>query len=115
MTLADQGKRLRAEIEGMDAGSGRRYSRAQRWRILGWVERAVRAGMTEHACATQLGISAKRLARWRLKEATPRKLVAVEVHDDAAPAPGVSFVAPSGYWIDGLTIDQAIALMRAFA
>ena len=99
----------------MGAGSARRYSRAQRRRILGWVERAVASGMTEHACTTQLGLSAKRLATWRAKEASPRKLVAVEVREDGTSAASISFVAPSGYWIDGLSIDQAIALLREFA
>lgn len=99
----------------MEAGSARRYSRAQRRRILQWVERAVASGMTEHACTMQLRISAKRLATWRAKEASPRKLVAVEVQDDAAPAASISFVAPSGFWIDGLSIDQARALLREFA
>ena len=113
MTLLEHGNRLRAEIEGMEAGSARRYGRAQRRRILRWVDRAVRSGMAERECSTQLGISRKRLTMWRAKES--KALVQVEIEDEPAAGSGISFVSPTGYWIDGLTIDQAIALMRAFA
>jgi hypothetical protein len=116
MTLDEQGDRLRAEIKAMEAGSARRYGRAQRRRILKWVERAVRSGMSERECSVQLGISSKRLAKWRAKEAAPTKrLIEIEVEDDASSRSSMSFVSPTGFWIDGLTIEQAITLMRAFA
>ena len=116
MTLVEQGNRLRAEIEGMEAGSARRYEPAQRRRILKWVDRAVRGGMSESDCCKLLGIAAKRLSLWRAKQpARSKALVRVEVSDEAAPGSSISFVSPSGYWIDGLTMEQVIALMRAFA
>jgi len=69
--------------------------------------------MTERECSTQLGISTKRLAMWRAKES--KALVRVEIEDEPSPRSSISFVSPTGFWIDGLTIEQAIALMRTFA
>jgi hypothetical protein len=78
-----------------------------------------------------LGIPAHRLIAWRDEErriaatvvpepVIPRPsdttaIVPVAVRDDSTPfGPMIAFSAPSGYRIEGLTLDQAIGLLRLF-
>jgi hypothetical protein len=39
----------------------------------------------------------------------------VPVRDDFPFGPMISFATPSGYRVEGLTLDQALGLLRAFA
>ncbi len=123
MTLADEGNRLRLEIVRLGDPRKRPYPDELRKRILDWVGRSKLEGINEGACADVLDIPRQRFTTWRGStwRARPRsageatKLVPVEIREEAKPFGPLSFVAPSGYRIEGLTIGEAIALLRAFA
>src|SRR5579871_2158740 len=118
MTLAEQGHRLRSEILRLQVGQARRYEPKLKRRILAWVERARRDGMSERECSKRLGIPQRRFSIWRSHQHAhpPTKLVEVEVEHEEPVAPITFAIAsPSGYRIDGLTLEQAIAFMRALA
>lgn len=119
MTIQDEGQRLRAEVGRLARGQGHKYPAELRGRILAWLERARDSGMSEYACSVELGLKPHRFEYWRRMatrdSAEPRALVRVAV-DEAVPAgSGLSFATPRGYRLDGLTMEQAVALLRVFA
>jgi hypothetical protein len=131
MTLTREANEIRSEVEALRKGPGRKYSKALRERVLAWLKRADAEGLYEPDWL-QLGIPIQRLAAWRDEErriaatvvpdpVIPRPsestaLVPVAMRDELLPfGPMISFTAPGGYAIGGLTLDQAIGLLRLFA
>ena len=118
MTLADEGNRLRLEILRLGEATSRRYPPEIRRRILDWVERATSGGMSRTESSDVLGVPMQRLAAFRaeLPAPMPKACVPVEVREETATsARALSFVAPSGHRIEGLSISEAVALLRAFS
>jgi hypothetical protein len=131
MTLSKEANKIRSEVQGLRKGPGRKYTKALRERVLSWLKRADAEGLFERDWL-QLGIPLQRLVVWREEErriaatvvpepVVPRPsastaLVPVAVYDDdVSPfGPGIAFSAPGGYRIEGLTLDQAIGLLRLF-
>jgi hypothetical protein len=130
MTLSKEANEIRSEVQGLRKGPGRKYTKALRERVLSWLKRAHAEGLYERDWL-QLGIPLQRLVAWREEErliaatvvpdpVIPRPtkstaLVPVAVYDDVSPfGPGIAFSAPGGYRIEGLTLDQAIGLLRLF-
>jgi len=131
MTLSKEANEIRSEVQSLRKGPGRKYSKALRERVLSWMKRALDDGMREVECMEALGIPLQRLLKWREEEqliaatvvpepVIPRPtestaLVPVRLRDDEFPfGPGLAFSAPGGYRIEGLTLDQAIGLLRLF-
>lgn len=117
MTLEEEGKRLRVELSRLGSLHGRRYTPGIRALILGWVDRAKREGISEAECGRRLGIPGRRFSEWRslARREQAHDMVPVEVHDEETPSLGLMLVAPSGYRVDGLTVEQAIAMLRALS
>ena len=100
---------LRRELAAHQRGPGIYYPDALRERITNWARRQLAAGATAGAATASLGIGRDTLRRWLMPASTA--LVPVEVVD-VPRAMTVSVVSPSGFRIDGLTIDDAIAVLR---
>jgi hypothetical protein len=91
--------------------------------ILAWVERARRSGMRPSECGARLGLLPRQLSSWKAQlraphvlKAQPPRFAAVELEEPASAATStIAFVSPSGFRIEGITVAQAIELMRAFA
>lgn len=123
MTLSEEANRLRLEIVRLGDPAKRQYPEELRKKILDWVARSKEAGMNERECADLLDISRQRFITWRSwrqpRARQPRDtkaLVAVEVRSDAAaPLGPLTFVTPSGFRIEGLTIAEAMSMLRAFS
>jgi hypothetical protein len=133
MTLSKEAIEIRSEVQALRKGPGRKYTKALRERALSWIKRAVEDGMRME-CDWQeaLGIPLPRLIAWRDEErriaatVVPRPviphgtettaLVPIALRDDDLPfGPMIAFSVPGGYRIEGLTLDQAIGLLRLFA
>jgi hypothetical protein len=130
MTLSKEANEIRSEVQSLRKGPGRKYSKALRQRVLAWMKRAFDEGMHEGECMQALGIPAHRLIAWRDEErriaatvvpepVIPRAsattaIVPVALDDSTPFGPMIAFAAPSGYRIEGLTLDQAIGLLRLF-
>jgi hypothetical protein len=130
MTIDDEGKQLRTEIAKLRPDKRRRYGATLRARILAWVDRAGVAGVDEVECARRLHVKTWRFILWRRRadlvaereqaeqpahgERAPLALVPVEV-PALLTAATITLVAPSGYRIEGLALDQAAALLRELA
>lgn len=123
MTLSEEGNRLRLEIVRLGEPSKRKFPDELRKRILDWVSRSKVEGMNESECGDVLDIPRQRFTVWRgptrraarPKPADVTALVPVEIREEPKPFGPLSFVAPSGHRVEGLTIGEAIALLRAFA
>jgi hypothetical protein len=131
MTLSKEANEIRSEVQSLRKGRGRKYTKQLRERVLSWIERAIDEGMREVEWMQELGIPLQRLLKWREEEqriaativpepVIPRgtestALVPVAIRNDDFPfGPTISFSAPGGYRIEGLTLDQAIGLLRLF-
>lgn len=131
MTLSKEADEIRSEVQSLRKGPGRKYSKALRQRVMSWMTRALDEGVLEVECMEALGIPLQRLLAWREEEqriaatvvpepVVPRPtsstaMVPVVVRDDDFPfGPMISFSAPGGYRIEGLTLEQAIGLLRLF-
>jgi hypothetical protein len=137
MTLNNEAKLIRRSVEQLRPGKGRKYSPALRQRILGWVERAKEAGMLESECSEAIGVPQHRFELWREAERTgepaegtamvpfelplelavepvSKDLIPIEVSPSIMIAPGLAFSTPRGFRIEGLTLEQAFALLREY-
>ncbi|MGE3765572.1 MAG: hypothetical protein AB7L94_25170 [Kofleriaceae bacterium] len=126
MTIIDEGKRLRRDISTLRSDRRRRYPVGLKQRILSWVSRAVGDGMMESECARVLGVKSYRFVMWRREEA-PLAMPDVPASESLALVPieltespmlstistsGVTLVSPTGYRVEGLTVDQVVDVLR---
>jgi len=128
MTILDEAKQLRSEIAKLRPDKRRRYPEELRQRILAWVARAVASGQLESDCSKAIGVKTWRFTTWRRLEASelarsrepqgpgrePLALVPIEVPMMPASA-GLIVVSPSGYRVEGLSLEQATTLLRELA
>lgn len=124
MTLLDETKQLRNEVAKLRPDKRRRYPDELRRRILSWVDRATDAGQLESACSKAIGVKTWRFTMWRKLEAREAREATAEreplaLVPIAAPtllmSSALCLVAPSGYRVEGLTLDQVAALLRELA
>ena len=137
MTLSNEAKLIRRWIEQERPGRGRKYTPALRQRILAFVEESKRTGMSVREISETIGVSRDTIVGWRGSEpASPAEAAAVpfEVPVDLAVEPvsralvpvevtpstvqlggGLALVTPSGFRVEGLSLEQAFALVRELA
>ena len=132
MTINEEAKQIRAEVTALNPGRGRKYTKALRERVLTWMEKAREDGMFETEASKAIGVPLARIDAWRDAErelaenyvpppVAPRAtsetaLMPVCVRDEFPPfGPTIAFATPSGYRVEGLSLDQALGLLRAFA
>ena len=90
-----------------DRGSGRRrFSEPQRAEAVEYLKRRRSEGATVAGVAEELGLGKKTLERWRSRKSGFVRVTAV-----AEVSPEVALVSPRGYRIEGLGLDQAVALL----
>ncbi len=66
--------------------------------------------------ASQIGVPAKTLRRWwSPPNGEPIALRRVEVTEFAEPARTITLVAPTGVRIEGVTVADAIAILRGLS
>jgi hypothetical protein len=117
MNISDEANKLRVDIVRCGTAHGRRYPEGLREQILEFIDHAKNAGVAVAESCRRLGISPKQLNNWRtaVRAAQTRALVPVRLVESRANHGPVAFVAPSGFRIEGVTVAQAIELMRALA
>jgi hypothetical protein len=135
MTIVDEGRKLRDEVAKLRPDQRRRYPAELRQRLRAWVARAEEQGISEVACGKAVRIKTWRFKLWREAAARssddqtestdepessdegqsgdgehPEPLALVRV--GTAATSGLVLVAPTGHRIEGLTVEQALALLR---
>jgi hypothetical protein len=104
---------LRRELAARDRGRGKRYPASLRVRVGAWLQRHVGNGTTLRAAADAIALDPETARRWLRASPPPvTALVPVEVIAATDTRQSVSLVSPSGYRIEGLTLDEAASLLR---
>lgn len=134
MTLVGEEKLLRRWVEQQRPfGRGRTYSEALRRRIVAFLDAAKAAGKSEVECCKVLGVSPTSVSAWRRAglgevcdvpfgdpdEAPAQPATKALVPVEVTPSPvqlggGLSLVTPGGFRVEGLSLEQAFALLREF-
>jgi len=117
MKIDDEAERLRGSIVRLGAAHGRRYPAGMKELLLAFVDRAREAGMSAGEVSRRLGVSQRQLSNWRaaVRAERPRAMVPVRVVDEPAASSTITLVSPNGFRIEGITIAQAIELLRALS
>jgi DNA-binding transcriptional regulator YiaG len=106
--------RVRAAVAKHRPERGKRYSPELKARIVEFAASRHDEGVSWDGVATELGLSTETLRNWRMGEAPAGSQAMVPVHVVAERAGrGVSVVAVSGHRIEGLSLDEAVYVLRA--
>lgn len=109
--------RIRGRVrEAGPRGRGARLPDNVRRELIAFARGRRRDGVGVRRIAAATGVSAESIRRWTARaepRSKVRELVAVEVVAEVAPTPTgtLSVCSPSGYRIDGLTLEQAVAAL----
>ena len=104
---------LRAALASHEPGRGRRYSPDLKVRIIEFAQSRRGEGASWVEVASEIGIGIETLRRWCMAaEPKPRAMVPVRVVADRHEVT-VSVVSAGGHRIEGLTLPEAIAVLRA--
>lgn len=116
MKIDDEAERLRGSVARLGAAHGRRYPAGMKELLLAFVDRAREAGMSASEVSRRLGVSQRQLSNWRVavRAARPKAMVPVRVVDEIA-TPKTTLVSPAGFRIEGITVAQAIEVLRALS
>lgn len=106
--------KLRRELDRVEGRQGRCFPPELKLRAGRWIAERRAGGDRVADIAAELGLAEGTVLRWsgEAKPAPTRALVPVEVVPDPA-ARTVSIVSPSGFRVDGLSLLEAAALLRA--
>jgi hypothetical protein len=105
---------LRRELGRIQRGRGVWYPDPLRERIAGWARRRRADGATLREISGETGISAESLRRWSTAKTAAPTLVPIEIvtnRTEEQPR-GLRMVTVVGHRIEGLTIADAIELVR---
>ena len=91
-------------------GRGKLYAPSTQAQVVEFALRRRADGVSWNQLASELGLRFETLRRWCSHAPTMR---AVEVVADAPRVGGVTVVSPSGHRLEGVTLDEAIAALRA--
>jgi hypothetical protein len=109
---------LRREITARERGRGTKYPIALRLRAGEWIRQQVAAGAPLRTAAERIGVERETAARWlrrRRRERSPlptAPMTPVELADEPSGDRRVVVISPSGFRVNGLTLDEAATLLR---
>lgn len=104
---------LRHALSSHEPGRGKRYPQALRDRVAEYARARRASGVSWATIAAELGLSFKTVHRWCTPRSdAPRAMRAVHVVPDGDH--GIALVSPSGIRVEGVTVADVIAVLRAF-
>jgi transposase len=106
---------LRRLLAQVTRGRGRRYPTAVRERVRAWATERRGRGDRWDELSRELGIPPDTLQRWATphgERAMELRPVAVLEASDPPPCRRLTIVAPGGLRIEGVTVADAIAILR---
>ena len=80
---------------------------------MAWAATRRASGATIAELASELGVHASTVTRWRTGQTSGRALVPVDVVPDREAVRALTVVSPSGFRVEGLSLIEAAALLRA--
>jgi hypothetical protein len=116
-TMTSELVRLRRELARHDRGPGRRYPAELRAEVTAWAREQLSAGTSVRQVAVDLGARFETIRRWLAgvddgSRAPRARLLPVRVVDDATGRT-VSVISPTGFRVEGLSLVEAVAMLRA--
>jgi hypothetical protein len=105
---------LRRELAQHEGGRGKRYEPELRARLITWLARRRKAGMSLAAVASELSLPMNTVARWASAAKQSTALVPVTVVEEPVASPStIRVVSPEGFIVEGLTLQEIAVLLRA--
>ena len=107
---------IRLAISRHVPACGKRYPRELQSRATALAQELRREGWSWARIAEHLGSRMETVRRWCLRDDPPRgvsRMRAVEVVTDGGGAGGLAIVSPSGIRVEGATLADVIAVLRA--
>jgi hypothetical protein len=107
---------LRRALLAHHPGRGKLYAPELQAAVVGFAEGRRGEGASWKEIATELGLRFETVRHWSLKDGGGPRIKRVEVVDDSAECTaGLCIVWPSGHRLERLTVQDAIAILRALA
>ena len=107
---------LRRALDAHRPGRGKLYAPEVQSAVIEFAQDRRRAGASWKRIATELGLRFETVRRWCVSAGLGRTLKRVEVVDDVGgDSRDLRIVCPSGHRLEGLTVQDAIAVLRALA
>lgn len=108
-----RGSKLRDALGAHEVGRGKRYDKGLKSRVVAFAHGERGAGRSWEKIATELGLRYETLRRWCVAQSpSPRAFRRVEIVTEPA-SHALTIVSPSGFRIEGATLDDAVSLLRA--
>lgn len=107
---------IRDAISRHISGRGRRYPEQLRARVIGVAQELRREGRSWTEVAARLGTRVETVRRWCVRAdraRAPARMRAVEVVAEREES-RLAIVSPSGIRVEGATVSDVLAVLRAF-
>ena len=101
---------LRRALSSHVGGRGRRYATALRARAIGFAEQRRAEGRSWSEVAAEVGLRVETVRRWCVERGPQMR--AVEVVAERAEH-GVTLVTAAGLRVEGLSVEEVVAVLRA--
>jgi hypothetical protein len=82
-------------------------------RATAWIIKRRAEGITVAVVASELGLAPGTVLKWSAQSKSARALVPVEIVAERSSEGAVSVVSPAGFRVEGLSLLEAAALLRA--
>jgi hypothetical protein len=113
--MADQeGRHLRRQVVARERGRGKRYPEGLRRRVTAWAHQRRDGGASLQVISKELGLSMETVRRWTAaaRDSTPTRTALIPIEVISEPTAGRAVVvSPSGFRLEGLTLDEAVAVL----
>jgi transposase len=108
--MKDEAGFLRRELDRIGTRRGRCVPPELRARAAAWLRARRAEGRSVVELAAELGVAAGTVLRWSNEGV--RAIVPVKVVPDMSPTAQVAVVSPSGFRIEGITLEDAVRVLR---
>ncbi len=110
-----RGSALRRALKAHEAARGKRYDTALKKRVIAFAEAKRRDGRSWADISSELGIAFETVRRWCVATDGVHRMREVHVVAERSVQRVVTVLAPSGHRVEGLSLHDAAALLRALA
>jgi hypothetical protein len=109
--MKKEAEKLRFELDRIGTRRGRCIAPELKQRIASWISTQRASGRSASEIAAELGISEGSVFRWSCAMRT-KAMVPVRVVADEVSEPSYVVMSPSGFRVEGLSIQDAARLLR---
>jgi hypothetical protein len=108
-----RGSTLRRALRAHDPARGKRYGTALKRRVIAFAAVERKDGRSWSEISKELGIAFETVRRWCMPTRAVGRMRVVHVVAEPSAKREVTVLAPSGHRVEGLSLDEAAAMLRA--